>query len=201
MTSEQQCTCPEPVETERGRCIECGLYRDYSHMNVAKATPSSNPLALRMAMTENSGCGSTPTLKIMFRTTAEMSAAADQIRALAKLPDETTPIIDTRIYQNNEVIVDGVELAKLATVRITGTVHIGSPEEPSTELPASTADQASAPRAGSAVAGGGSEEDFEIDLACESYIEDPHSRFCDTCGYPEREHKRTGSRENGEEKQ
>lgn len=51
---------------------------------------TSNPLALRMAMTENSGCGSTPMLKIMFRTTAEMSAAADQIRALAKLPDETT---------------------------------------------------------------------------------------------------------------
>lgn len=42
------------------------------------------------------------------------------------------------------------------------------------------------------------EEDVEPDLTCESYIEDPHSRFCDRCGYPEREHKRTGSRENGD---
>lgn len=39
------------------------------------------------------------------------------------------------------------------------------------------------------------EEDVELDLACEEYIEDPHSRFCDRCGYPEREHRRTGSRE------
>lgn len=39
------------------------------------------------------------------------------------------------------------------------------------------------------------EEDVELDLTCEEYFEDPHSRFCDRCGYPEREHKRTGSRE------
>jgi hypothetical protein len=28
------------------------------------------------------------------------------------------------------------------------------------------------------------------DLSCEGFVPDPHSRFCDRCGYPEREHRR-----------
>lgn len=45
-----------------------------------------NPLSLATALTENSGAGSIPMIKIMFRTTEEMSAAATQLRALAKAP-------------------------------------------------------------------------------------------------------------------
>jgi len=28
------------------------------------------------------------------------------------------------------------------------------------------------------------------DLACEGFVPDPHSRFCDKCGYPQHEHRR-----------
>lgn len=28
------------------------------------------------------------------------------------------------------------------------------------------------------------------DLACEGFVPDPHSQFCDRCGYPEREHRK-----------
>lgn len=30
----------------------------------------------------------------------------------------------------------------------------------------------------------------EPPLDCDGFVSDPHSRFCDRCGYPEREHKR-----------
>jgi hypothetical protein len=45
---------------------------------------SPNPLSLATAMTESAGGGSIPTIHIMFRSTEEMHAAADQIRALRK---------------------------------------------------------------------------------------------------------------------
>jgi hypothetical protein len=86
----------------------------------------------------------------------------------------------------------------------------GLPEEPKAPLPEHVhswdGDQCHychIPRSSVEKASGGPANDFSnlypTDLACESYIEDPRNRLCGTCGYPEREHKRTDSRENGSE--
>ena len=80
-------------------CLRCGR-PDLEHTGSEAKCPDiarpSNPLSLATAMTENSGGGTIPMLKIMFRTTAEMQAAADQVRALRKAtaPETSEPLID-----------------------------------------------------------------------------------------------------------
>lgn len=49
---------------------------------------------------------------------------SESIPYFFRTPEKTT-VIDARIHQGNDLIVDGVELAKFVTVRITGTVSFG----------------------------------------------------------------------------